>query len=60
MGVHNVIEVTIERFERMDVTPDPDAPIKPISIGTLEIVRLDNDPHRPYNGQIQFLLESGL
>ncbi len=31
-----------------------------ISIGRLEIARLDNDPNRPENGRIEFYMEGGL
>lgn len=31
-----------------------------ISIGRLEIARLDNDPNRPENGKIEFYMEGGL
>jgi hypothetical protein len=60
VSVQGVAEVTVERFERMDVTSDPNMAVSQITIGPYEIARLDNDPHRPYNGQIQFLLEKGL
>jgi hypothetical protein len=31
-----------------------------ISVGPLEIIRLDNDPNAPENGKIEFLMTGGL
>lgn len=60
MAVRGVIGATIERFERTNGSPTRNAPDGQPTIGPFEIVRLDNDHDRPYNGQIQFLIERGL
>jgi uncharacterized phage protein gp47/JayE len=60
MGVRGVIGATVESFERMNVSPTQGTHGEQPAIGPFEIVRLDNDRHKPYNGQIQFLLERGL
>lgn len=60
MEIAGIERVEVERFRRFDTTSSPQAPIEPLILQPLEIVRLDNDASAPYNGTITFHLEGGL
>jgi hypothetical protein len=60
MGVAGVswIEVTLfQRFGKLPVREIENGVLVP---GTLEVIRLDNDPNFPENGKIDFNMEGGL
>jgi Baseplate J-like protein len=48
------------RFTRLGQLPRGEAAAGRIAMAPAEIARLDNDPSRPENGKITFLLEGGL
>jgi len=60
MAVLGVAQVAVERFGRQDQPGLNELQVEEIPIGPLEIARLDNDPHHPENGTIQFYLKGGL
>ena len=59
-AVEGVESVTVTTFQRLD-QPDP-MPLQSgvIELGRLEIARLDNDPNRPENGRVAFVMQGGL
>jgi hypothetical protein len=60
MRVAGVTWVEVERFQRWGQRPRDELEEGRISFGRLEIARLDNDPSRPENGKIEFLMQGGL
>lgn len=48
------------RFQRLGQISHNEQEIGEISMGRLEIARLDNDPNEPENGKIEFFMEGGL
>ncbi len=59
MAVPGVLQVEVTRFGRFG-QPMPAQPPASISIGPLEMVRLDNDPSQPQNGTLQFRFKGGV
>lgn len=49
----------LHRFQRWGRAANQELENGEISIGRLEIARLDNDPNAPENGRIDFLMEGG-
>lgn len=60
MRVSGVTWVEVERFQRWGQRPRDELEEGRISFGRLEIARLDNDPSRPENGKVEFLMQGGL
>lgn len=64
-GVQNVKLTELERFELSEPSIDPEAPAEEVpsnwvlSLGPLEIARLDNDPDFPENGVLRLALRGG-
>lgn len=48
------------RFQRHGQVANDEIALGEIKISRLEIARLDNDPNRPENGKIDFIMEGGL
>jgi hypothetical protein len=48
------------RFRRWGQASHGELAAGRISLGRLEIARLDNDPNRPENGKLEFIMEGGL
>ena len=48
------------RFQRWSFSPRGEVAAGQISMGRLEIARLDNDPNHAENGRIDFLMQGGL
>lgn len=60
MEVAGVVDVVVDRLQRLgadDVTPLDKGYL---SVGALEIARVDNDPNRPEQGRIDFDVRGGL
>ncbi len=60
MQVPGVVWVQADRFERWGQLPQGELVAGVITMGALEIARLDNDPNAPENGRIEFLMQGGL
>jgi predicted phage baseplate assembly protein len=60
MQVPGVVWVQADRFERWGRLPQGELAAGVITMGALEIARLDNDPNAPENGRIEFLMQGGL
>lgn len=60
MQVPGVVWVQAERFERWGRVSQAELEAGLITMGALEIARLDNDPNSPENGRIEFLMQGGL
>jgi len=58
-AVPGVESVTVRRLERLFAGPDGEIDAGVLSIGPLEIARLDNDPSFPENGRIHFEMRGG-
>jgi hypothetical protein len=56
----NDMPPAVNHFTRLGQMPRGEAAAGEISMATLEIARLDNDPSRPENGKIQFFMEGGV
>jgi predicted phage baseplate assembly protein len=56
----NDVAPSPNHFTRLGRTPNGEAAAGFIAMAPLEIARLDNDPSRPENGKIQFILKGGL
>jgi hypothetical protein len=56
----NDVAPSPNHFTRLGRTPNGEAAAGFIAMAPLEIARLDNDPSRPENGKIQFILRGGL
>ena len=59
MGVAGVEWVEVTTFQRLGELPKRVAGDE-LALGRLEIARLDNDPSRPENGHIDFVMKGGL
>lgn len=60
MTVPGIAHITVERFGRQDDSGFAELQAEEISLGPLEIARLDNDAQHPENGTIQFVFKGGL
>jgi hypothetical protein len=60
MEVAGVTSVEVMRFQRWGKLPADEIETGILTPGTLEIIRLDNDPNFPENGKISFNMEGGL
>lgn len=58
-AVPGVQSVDVLRFRRRGDTGDPALASGALTVDRLEIIRLDNDPNFPENGQLQFTLGGG-
>ncbi|MGA2288450.1 putative baseplate assembly protein [Bradyrhizobium sp.] len=56
----NDVGASPNHFTRLGQKPNGEAAAGLIAMAPLEIARLDNDPSRPENGKIQFILKGGL
>jgi hypothetical protein len=56
----NDVGTSPNHFTRLGQQPNGEAAKGLIAMAPLEIARLDNDPSRPENGKIQFILKGGL
>ncbi len=59
IGTRNEQNVSVGQFARMDHPGVDYADDAILPIANAEIARLDNDPSRPENGRIRFILEGG-
>jgi hypothetical protein len=59
MQVAGVSFVTPIRFQRFGQTAQSEIDDGVLTVGTLEIARLDNDPNAPENGRIEFDMRGG-
>ncbi len=59
IGTTNAANEPVGRFARMDQPGIDYAEDAILPIAGAEIARLDNDPSRPENGRVQFLMEGG-
>ncbi|HEX6639985.1 MAG TPA: putative baseplate assembly protein, partial [Thermoanaerobaculia bacterium] len=57
--VPGVESVTIEKFQRLGLDSDEGETTGRISVGRLEIARLDNDPNFPENGMLTIHVDGG-
>ncbi len=60
LEVAGVASVEVTRFQRWGKSPADEIEKGILTPGTLEIIRLDNDPNFPENGKISFNMEGGL
>jgi len=60
LGVPGVETVEALRFQRWGKAANQELQNGVITLGTLEIARLDNDPNFPENGQLSLTLKGGL
>lgn len=60
MAVQGVSWIEPLRFQRWGVAPQGEILEGRIRFDRLEIARLDNDPNRPENGRIAFVMQGGL
>lgn len=60
MAVAGVESVTVTRMQRLRMTPAGELAAGVIHAAALEILRLDNDPSAPENGQIEIDMWGGL
>jgi hypothetical protein len=60
MKVPGVEWMNINRFNRWGQLSRGEREDGRITLGRLEIARLDNDPNRPENGKIEFFMEGGM
>lgn len=56
----NDVAPSSNHFTRLGRAPNGEAAAGFVAMAPLEIARLDNDPSRPENGRIQFILKGGL
>jgi hypothetical protein len=59
MQVAGVSFVTPVRFQRFGRTAQSELDDGVLTVGALEITRLDNDPNAPENGRIEFDMRGG-
>jgi hypothetical protein len=59
-GVDGVASCEVKRFKRLNKKAAGELKAGVIEVGTMEILRLDNDANFPENGKIEFELEGGL
>jgi uncharacterized phage protein gp47/JayE len=60
MQAAGVASVLATKFQRWDKAANRELENAVLTVGTLEIVRLDNDRNFPENGRIEFVMEGGL
>jgi hypothetical protein len=60
MGIAGVAWVEVKLFRRWGKLPVQEIENGVLIPGTLEVIRLDNDPNFPENGKIDFNMEGGL
>ena len=54
MAVDGVASIEIKKFQRLGKDPAGEIAKGRLSVGRLEVIRLDNDPNFPENGKIEF------
>lgn len=59
IGTHDGADIQVGRFGRMDQPGVDYADDAVLPIASVEIARLDNDPSRPENGRIRFIMNGG-
>ncbi len=60
MQVAGVASVQANKFQRWDKAANKELENAVLTVGALEVVRLDNDRNFPENGKINFVMEGGL
>ncbi len=60
MKVAGVDSVVVTRFQRWGNQPNQEIENGVLTVGTLEVIRLDSDPNFPENGRIEFEMLGGL
>lgn len=60
MQVAGVTWVDPVRFQRWGSQETKYSNVEELTVGRLEIARLDNDPNAPENGKVEFIMEGGL
>jgi predicted phage baseplate assembly protein len=60
MAVPGVDSIEVTRFQRLGKVALGELDAAQIKPGTLEILRLDNDPNFPENGKLEFTMKGGL
>ncbi len=60
MDVAGVASVEVTRFQRWGEAPGQELENGRLTVGTLEIVRLDNDPNFPEHGRLDIVVKGGL
>jgi hypothetical protein len=59
LGVTGVESVVVKRLERLFEGPNGEIADGLLTLGALEIARLDNDPGNPENGQLTLIMRGG-
>jgi hypothetical protein len=59
-NIAGVVSVEARTFKRQDQPPQKELATGQIKVGSLEIIRLDNNPQAPENGTINFELRGGV
>jgi hypothetical protein len=60
MQVAGVASVQANKFQRWDKAANRELENAVLTVGTLEVVRLDNDRNFPENGKMELVMEGGL
>jgi predicted phage baseplate assembly protein len=60
LAVDGVDSAEVQKFQRLDKSPQQELVNGLLTVGPFEVIRLDNDPNFPENGKIEFIMDGGL